>query len=136
MSAEAVIYALLSTDDDVTAAVGTRIYPEMLPEGRPAPALVYRLISQVQQDDVALDQAVQLMTARIQVDAIASNESYAARKALLLAVRRACHAQRGTIAGVAGVVVRALFEGPDLQHERAGLSSGSIDFQVVFQQAA
>lgn len=135
MSAEAIICSLLLADAAVTGVVGASVYPAELPEGVQPPALVYRLISQVQHQSVGLDQATLLMTARIQVDAIASSDDYPGRKALLLAVRRACHGRIGTVAGVDGVVVQFAGEGPDLQYERAGLSSGSVDFKVTFQQS-
>lgn len=136
MSAEAIIASLLSAAVGVTAIVDDNIYPMELPEGIAPPAVVYRLISQVQHQDVSLAQAITLMTARIQVDAVTSSDDFPGRKALLLAVRRACHGHIGTVAGFSGVVVQFAGEGPDLQYERAGLSSGSVDFKVVFQQAA
>jgi hypothetical protein len=137
MTAEAIIFHLLSSAAPVTAVVGAAgVWPEELPEDKPAPALVYRLISQQAADDVALLQPVRLMQARVQVDAITSSDAYAQRKALVLAARRACHGTVGAVAGITGVAVRALNDGPDLRHTRAGLSSSSVDFWVVFHQAA
>jgi len=136
MSAELVISTLLSAAGSVTAIVSERIYPDFLPESKAAPALVYRVVSDVPHDDVAQAQVQRTRRARVQVDAIASSDAYAVRKALLVIVRQALHGQIGTIAGIVGVVVRELITGPDLPHERAGLSSSSIDFQVVYQQAA
>jgi hypothetical protein len=41
LSAESIIYAALSGGAGVTVLVGDRIYPDVLPQGKPLPAIVY-----------------------------------------------------------------------------------------------
>jgi hypothetical protein len=136
MSAEAVMYAVLSGAAAVTDVVGTAIYPDELPESIPAPAIVYRVISDMAFDEVSLAAAVRTRYARVQVDIIHKDSQYPARKALQRLVRSACHGKRGTIGGISAVVVRELMTGPDLPHSRSGLSVSITDFQVVYQQNA
>lgn len=136
MSAEAILTALLLPDAAVTAIVGDSVCHGTLPERLGPPALVLRLVSDVPQHDVALSQAQVLMAARVQVDCITEASAFAQRVALRLAVERACHGQRGTVAGFSGVTVRFLNQGPDLPHERAGLAACSVDFRVTYLQPA
>jgi Protein of unknown function (DUF3168) len=50
MSIEEGIYALLRADADVTAVVGERIYPVILPQNGPLPAATYRRAGRAPRD--------------------------------------------------------------------------------------
>lgn len=41
MSAESTLYAALSTHAGITAIVGDRVYPRLLPQGKPLPGIVF-----------------------------------------------------------------------------------------------
>lgn len=136
MSAEKVIYALLTGAPAVVAQAGARIYPEYLPEGINALAIVFRLVSDVPVDDVAQAQLVRTRRARVQIDVVSATDAHLQRKTAVRAIRSALHGQIGMVAALPGMVVREILTGPDLPHERAGLASSSIDYQVVYQEAA
>lgn len=50
MKVGAAIYILLGADSDVSAIVGTRIYPELAEEGASAPYIVYSVVSNTPSD--------------------------------------------------------------------------------------
>lgn len=70
---------------DLTALVGTRIYPMQVPQGAVLPAVTYQRISTIRAQD--LRGSTGLADPRIQVDSWA--ESYTTAKAVAQEVRRA-----------------------------------------------
>ena len=79
MSAETTTYTALSTHAGLVALVSTRIYPLMLPQDCPLPAVTYQLISDV--PTVNLDGDADLSNARVQVDVWATSYGGAATAA-------------------------------------------------------
>lgn len=133
MSAEKVIYALLSQASAVTALVGTRIYPLQVPQEDPLPAIAYASISDVRAS-VPLDDTAssRTETSRIEVSVIAA--TYPQVKALLPLIRSACHGFRGTVVGVQVGRISAELTGPALRDDDQSLFSQSIDFLVLTYQ--
>ncbi|MDR7331763.1 DUF3168 domain-containing protein [Roseateles asaccharophilus] len=130
MSAEIVMKALLQGSAAVTALVGADgVWVEEAPLGAPLPLLILEQVSRVERRTVARNEAVLLVTSRIQVTALA--ETYAAKKQLLAAVRQACGNALGTVAGIAGVCTRADVTGPDMRDDQRGVSAQSQDFIVI-----
>lgn len=76
MSAETATYTALSTYAGLAALVSTRIYPMVLPQDCPLPAVTYQLISDI--PEVNLDGDADLSQARIQVDVWATSFGSAA----------------------------------------------------------
>lgn len=103
MSAEAVVYSLLSNAAPVTALVGTRIYPGIAPEGTAAPWIVYELISNNRQPAIDAQAASHVTRSRVQVNLAAV--AYATIKAMRATVIAATQFQRGTIGGVSVISV-------------------------------
>lgn len=93
---EAAIYSILSTNIDVIALVSTRIYPLLLPQDAPLPAITYARVSTERESAFVTDPG--LSTARIQVDIWATSALNA--MAVSEKVRSALHRYRGTIASV------------------------------------
>lgn len=93
---EAALYALLAADAGVSALVGTRIYPAVIPEGTTGDAVRYQLISDVPYP--VMGQNSGLAKARIQVEAQAA--TYAAAATLRDALRTALTRFRGATGGV------------------------------------
>ncbi len=132
MSAQAVIVALLNAATGVTAIVQKRIYPEVLPQDCPVPAITYIEVVAVEKKTMGPDAANhQLVESRIQVNAIARD--YPTKVALIRQVRIACREARGVIAGVSVLMVAARDRGPDLRDDDLGLTMQSIDFIVHWQ---
>ena len=99
MSAQAITYALLSSDAGVTAIVPTaRIYASMLDEGVAMPAVVIQLVSTVDQSTVDAASPYQLRRSRVQVNAL--SQDYVQVQSLARAINTAMAFRRGTIANV------------------------------------
>jgi len=111
MSAEAITHAVLGQAAGLTALVGPRVFPEMLPDNQPAPALVHSLISSIDVGVIGADDYAGTQRARIALDAYA--EDLAAAKAVFLEGRKALLFQRGAVAGVELVAVTPAGEGPN-----------------------
>ena len=132
MRAEKAVYALLSADAGVVALVGDRIYPPPLPQDVALPALAVKHISSVELPRLDATVGTNLVTSRIEVEAIA--KTYAAQKSLIEAVRLALSYQRGTFAGVyVGSILRAGV-GPDMRDDDMQVFSQSIDFLVTHHE--
>jgi hypothetical protein len=68
------LYAALSGDATVTGLVGTRIYPNKIPQGPRAmtfTAIVYQVVSDLPQNALTGDASNRLRNARVQVDCYA-----------------------------------------------------------------
>lgn len=132
MSAESVIYALLSQASAVTAVVGARIYPLQVPQEDELPALVYEHISSTPLDRLDAASAYNLAQTRISVSCVSTD--YAVLKAVLRDVRTACHYQRGLIGGVQVVSILPGGTGPDLRDADDPLYSQSVDFLITHHE--
>lgn len=62
------LVAELAADPNLTALVGARMYPAVLPQGGQLPALVYNIISTVPENTLDGDAADRLNTVRVQID--------------------------------------------------------------------
>lgn len=129
MDARTAIYALLSASTAVGAIVGTRIYPTVVPQDQPMPALVYQRVSAVEPGQID-GQGVALVQARIQMTALA--ESFATCAALLDAARQAVLYQHGSIGGVQVVSIIRDIDGVDTFDPEANLFSQSMDVIVTY----
>lgn len=101
MILEEALYTYLTTDNTVSGLIGTRLYPEMLPEGVALPAMAYQRISR--DGLIAHDGPTGLATVRMQLTLLAA--SYLTLRTLAEAVRVLFDGKRQTIGGEGGVVV-------------------------------
>ncbi|NNF65985.1 MAG: DUF3168 domain-containing protein [Gammaproteobacteria bacterium] len=95
MSAETGIYTHLSTDGNIIALVGTRIYPEWMPQESDMPAIVFSLTSAPREPN--FDGPSAYVDRRYQLDCYAS--TYSAAKSLADAVRVSLDGVTGTLGG-------------------------------------
>ena len=65
------IRSLLVADATLSGLVGTRIYPNEMPEGVTLPAVVYQVISDVPENSFTGQTSTDIKTARLQVDSYA-----------------------------------------------------------------
>lgn len=131
MSASKVVYALLSGAAPVTAIVGVRIYPVFLPEGQPAPAIVYELISAVRPGAIDAYAPTHLTQSRVQVNLITAD--YPTLLTLLEATKAAMQFQRGVLGGVTVHSVLHAGEGPVQYDQQLGLYMQPIDFLITHE---
>ena len=132
MTAESVLYALMSGAGPVTAIVGDRIYPVVLPEGKPLPALVLEHVSTYRPPVIDAFAGTHMTQTRMQANCLAL--SHTACRALADAARAAAQFQRGTIAGVLVHSVLHAGEGPTTYDAETGAFHQPIDFMVTHQQ--
>ena len=85
MSLETGLYTALTEDSGISALVGTRIYPEIMPQGVTYPAISYQRVSTVR--TTMLSGVDDFTEARIIIDCWDS--SYSGAKALAAAVKSA-----------------------------------------------
>lgn len=137
MSAEAVVYALLTGAGPVAAIVGSGagalVYPGLLPEGvKPTPAaIVYTLVSAMPMPAIDATAATHMTRSRVQVDLLSA--SYPQLRTLRDAVVAALRFQRGAIAGFQVVSVMLDLEGPVTHDEQLGLWHRPLDFVVIHE---
>lgn len=100
MILEEALYAYLTADDTVEGLIGTRLYPEMLPEGVQLPAMAYQRISR--DGIMAHDGPTGLASVRVQLTMQAA--SYLTLRTLADRVRVLFDGTRQTM-GSPGVMV-------------------------------
>ena len=128
MSAEKVIYNLLSTNIALKAVVPTtRMYAGLIPVGATYPALCYNLVSSV--DITAIGLTTMKSRSRVQVTAVAT--SYPAVKALADLVRVACNLKQGTFNTVVTDSVIMDNIGADYRDDQTGVFYSTLDFNIV-----
>lgn len=133
MSAVKVMRALLIAHAPVLAIVSSdKVVAGTIPQGVVLPALGIKEISRVERATAALDRATVMVTARVQVTALAN--SYSGQKALLQAAKLGRGSHTGVIAGVTVLSVTRDMVGPDMSDEDAGIYEQSRDFKVVFTE--
>lgn len=66
-----IVRALLSASSPLTALVAARIYPGVVPQGAPFPAVVLRVVDEVPENSLTPSVSERLMRARLQVDCYA-----------------------------------------------------------------
>ena len=90
------IYSILTSDSDVSAIVGTRVYPQIAAQGAAFPFVVYVL-----QDTSPSDTKSGVSTLdEVRYDIVVASENYAQASDLTGKIRTALDRYSGTVAGV------------------------------------
>jgi len=90
------IYSILTSDNDVSAIVGTRVYPQIAAQGAAFPFVVYVL-----QDTSPSDTKSGVSTLdEVRYDIVVASETYAEVSDLTNKIRTALDRYTGTVAGV------------------------------------
>lgn len=128
MSAEKVIYNLMSTDAGLIAKVPkARIFPNTIPLNTPLPAIAYMLVSSVEQTSIGL--TTERLRSRVQVT-IAAN-TYPQVKEIAALVVDACNHKKGTFNGVQTDSVIKDAVGADFMDDDVGIHFSTIDFRIA-----
>lgn len=131
MNAEAAVYALLTGAGAVTSIVGTRVYPVVLPERQPTPAVVYELVAAVNQGRIDAQAATHLMRSRVQINLL--SKDYAVLRTLREAVVSALRFQRGTVAGCVVHAITHEGDGPTSFDHELAVFHRYVDFHVFHE---
>ncbi len=90
------IYSILTNDSDVSALIGTRVYPQVAAQGAAFPFVVYVL-----QDNTPSDTKSGVSTLdEIRYDIVAAAETYTALSSLTERIRLALDRYSGTVSGI------------------------------------
>jgi hypothetical protein len=131
MSADAVVYALLSGAGAVTAIVNTRIYPVVMPQSQPTPAIVYEVVSAPRMGAIDAQDTTHLTRSRVQVNLLSAD--YVVLRTMREAVVAALQFERGSIGGVTVHSVLPAGEGPDTYDHSLRLFHRPLDFLVTHE---
>lgn len=121
------IYTLLAADAAVTALVGTRIYPNTLPQVSAYPCIIY---GQVDEQYLETKDAAILNGYRQQIDIYAPD--YAMAQAIAQAVKTALHWTRATIEGLGTLRLKLLDASDALWEDEKQLFHVVQDFALKF----
>lgn len=133
---ETALYAFLGQQGAISALVGARIYPLLLPQNPTMPALTYQIISTV--PDYVLAGPSGLVAKRVQINCWASREwampGYTTAQNVATAVRKALDGYSGIWPG--GIeIVRAKRDNQHDDFEPEGLYDRTIlDFIVHYHE--
>jgi len=133
VSAGKVIRALLIADGGVLALCpAARIVAGVIPQGSALPAISVMRISHYSAARIDAQAPTGLATSRVQVSVL--TKDYAVADALVIAARKACNFQRGSLGGVAVISVVRDVEGPDMENDDARIQYRTIDFMVTYHE--
>lgn len=131
------VYQLLSTDSGFQAVAGTRIYPDVLPQGAIYPACTYMVVSGAA--DYHLGGPSDLADPRLQLDL------YGETKAQVVALYRAVMAALSGFSGSVGsppVKIQGIFKAMETDNfagdmENAGPRTfrKTVDFTIWFEES-
>ena len=132
MRAEKVVYDLLTGSEAVTALVGLKIYPGLIPQNTPMPAVSYELISSVDIAPINAQAGGVILRSRVQVSVLA--RTYAEVKTIQEAIRRALLFKSGLIAGVQVNAITRELIGSDERDDESGLYMQGVDFLLIHEE--
>ncbi len=132
MRAEKVVYDLLTGSEAVTALVGLKIYPGLIPQNTTIPAVSYELISSVDIPPINAQAGGVILRSRVQVSVLA--RTYAEVKTIQEAIRRALLFKSGLIAGVQVNAITRELIGSDERDDESGLYMQGVDFLLIHEE--
>jgi hypothetical protein len=132
MRAEKVVYDLLTGSEAVTALVGLKIYPGLIPQNTTMPAVSYELISSVDIPPINAQAGGVILRSRVQVSVLA--RTYAEVKTIQEAIRRALLFKSGLIAGVQVNAITRELIGSDERDDESGLYMQGVDFLLIHEE--
>lgn len=128
MSAEKVIYNLLSTNTNLLAVVPkAKIFAGFIPIDTVLPAIAYSLVSS--KESTAIGLTTLKNTSRMQVTV--SAKSYVDVKQISSIVRLACNHKQGTFNGIVTDYVIMDNVGADFRDDEAGIFYSTTDFVIA-----
>ena len=125
--------AFLLGDSAISTAVGTRVYPQFLPQNTQSDSIVYQKVSDV--GDHTLEGPTGLARPRMQIDAWSRTNNGA--NALALLIKERLDGYQGTMgAGGDQVTVQGVFfeSARDLYDDSAKLHRVSADYFIAYDE--
>lgn len=137
MIPEKIMNTQLQASSDIQSLVAERIYPGLLPEKKPLPAIVFRRIDAhaLHRPLAVTGSSSQLSRARMRVFVLTASEGgYSTAQTLMGYVRAACANKIGTIAGFANVHIGPPQVAPELPDPEIGMTVDAVDFMVTYRE--
>ena len=126
---EAGIQQLVTASEAVSALIGARMYPLILPESPVFPAVTYQVISSI--EEMTLNGPLGIFTARVQVEAWSG--SYGETKAVMAAIRAVLDGFTGALPDGTAVANLWLADSPaDSFAPEPRLYSTRQDFKLIY----
>ena len=132
MRAEKVVYTLLTGSSQVTALVGLKIYPGLIPQNTTMPALAYELVSGVDIAPINAQAGGVIMRSRVQISVLA--RTYAEVKTIQEAVRGALLFKSGLISDVQVLAITRELIGSDERDDESGLYMQAVDYLLTHDE--
>ncbi|MFM7010838.1 MAG: DUF3168 domain-containing protein [Betaproteobacteria bacterium] len=132
MRAEKVVYTLLTGSSQVTALVGLKIYPGLIPQNTTMPALTYELVSGVDIAPINAQAGGVIMRSRVQISALA--RTYAEVKTIHEAIRCALLFKSGLISDVQVLAITRELIGSDERDDESGLYMQAVDYLLTHDE--
>jgi hypothetical protein len=135
--AEKALYSVVTGDAGVSAIIGTRMYPNIAPQGATMPYVVYRMITEFDRSrGISLDRGG-LVARLFQFDLFGA--TYGAVKALADAIRLAIDTTAQTAAGQTWQLATVESQLDDWEFNLPGRETGvhrtTMDVQVWFEES-
>jgi hypothetical protein len=134
---EAIVHAMLSQHAPLTSLVADRIFPLLLPEGRPIPAVVYDVVGRMERKTLSMAATTRHVKCQVRISSVAGAGEFARMVAVDAAVRGACEGRINvTLAGVPNVVVLAGAQMPDAADTESArqICMRGRDFWISFME--
>lgn len=132
MRAEKVIYTLLTGSAEVSALVGSKVYPGRIPQNTTMPAIAYELVSGVDIVPINAQAGGVILRSRVQVSVLA--RTYAQVKTIQEAIRGTLLFKSGLIAGVRVVGITRDLIGADERDDELGLYMQGVDYLLIHDE--
>lgn len=131
MSQVKVVNTLLNAEPDVTAIVGDRIFPVVLPQNFNVPAIGFMQDWRRERVAASLSGPVHVVC---QMTVVAMTRDYASLVALVAAIRKALANKMGGVPGVENLVVRPQAQTEDNYDSDLGMYSRASTFVLNFTE--
>lgn len=132
MRAEKVIYTLLTGSAEVSALVGSKVYPGRIPQNTTMPAIAYELVSGVDIVPISAQAGGVILRSRVQTSVLA--RTYAEVKTIQEAIRGTLLFKSGLIAGVRVVGITRDLIGADERDDELGLYMQGVDYLLIHDE--
>lgn len=122
---------LLAANTGLTALVGSKIYPLVVPQGIPYPALVYLLVSKVPNNEACQGEGSSENPQQVRMQVSVYAERYEQIVAIDEAVRGAIDHFKGTLGNTQISSLRFL-SARDLYEQQALVFHRAIDYRIIY----
>jgi hypothetical protein len=137
MSAESIVKAMLTQHAALAALVADRVYPLLLPEGKPLPAVVFDIVGRSERKTLSMAATSRHVRVQVRITSVAAAAEFPRMVEVDAAVRKACESKINvTLAGIPNVVVLSGAQMPDAADTESArqLCMRARDYWVTYME--